>query len=1024
MKKLNKIFSIVLTAAIMTSLLLTSAIPVSAGTQAWSEDLKTPSTTGMVLNTTINNASVFAQSPVDGALYAAVQDDASAATVTIATVAPGDGAGATATATVVNGVVTALTLTAGGSGYTGETVTVTISGSGTGATATGTVTGDVVSAVTLTAGGTNYGAKLLKSTDGGRTWSSFTTGGLPAPAVAIAPSKTEADVLFMVTAKTLYRSNDGGKTWATILSTGETFTALDVAIWQGRYFAIVGTDNTATSGGVLYWDENSISNNLVSWGAPSPFGAAVTTLKLSPTFGSDRAIIATGANRISVNINGGAWGAILPDITTAGTVTDIALPSDFNAQTNPAYFVVNGTNAIRVVGSTPVVLTTTLNAWTNIDVFGAFNAGNAQILLGDAAGNVAKSTNSGFSFSAVTLRSVAAAPATTAFVMFDKDYATNMKAYVLNASEALNVSIDGMTYFNQWSLVNETGTINGMDMAANGDIYARTVTANTLWRYFGGVWERIGTGLNATDMVFISPNYATDKTVMIANMGSANAIRVSANNGNSFAAMLSAPGSFVGAADVVTSVFVVNNSTVIVGSANGVITTNTSPFFWTEASVFGAGYNVTDIQAASTGDLLAAATNGTATKVAKSTDNGTTWTVLKTDGTGIIGDGAAKAFVAAADDYATTGNVFVAVDAALYRYPVAKTVSATNWQTVTTTGSTPSTGLVTAAGAGNTDEGNGVVYVSATDTTVDRVRGKMNASDALAAASSNVAQLFVTADAAGNKLWALGADGKIYNYVDTMAKGISGVAASDIVSTTSIFLGIVTTTNTATISWDAMPNATGYSYAVNTTKQTNLYTGAITGTTGATVTTADLTGLAADTTYFVSVWANAPVSSFMGTSSFTTVVGTPTPAMNLAPAAGAVNVPVKPTFDWADVPGAVSYEVWVDTKADFSTAVKATTPISAYAWTGADLANNTSYYWQVRAVTGTGTSGWVTSVFTTELAVEPPVTVTSTTQPNITLTQLPAPEAATPGYIWIIIAIGGILTVLVIVLIVRTRRVV
>ncbi|MEN8615486.1 hypothetical protein ABFB09_09505, partial [Dehalogenimonas sp. THU2] len=135
------------------------------------------------------------------------------------------------------------------------------------------------------------------------------------------------------------------------------------------------------------------------------------------------------------------------------------------------------------------------------------------------------------------------------------------------------------------------------------------------------------------------------------------------------------------------------------------------------------------------------------------------------------------------------------------------------------------------------------------------------------------------------------------------------------------------------------------------------------------------------------------------------------------------NVPVKPTFDWADVPGAVSYEVWVDTKADFSTAVKATTPISAYAWTGANLANNTSYYWQVRAVTGSGTSGWVTSVFTTELAAPPVVTVTqpAPTQTNITLT---VPATETPSYIWIIIGVGGLLTILVIVLIVRTRRVV
>jgi len=52
---------------------------------------------------------------------------------------------------------------------------------------------------------------------------------------------------------------------------------------------------------------------------------------------------------------------------------------------------------------------------------------------------------------------------------------------------------------------------------------------------------------------------------------------------------------------------------------------------------------------------------------------------------------------------------------------------------------------------------------------------------------------------------------------------------------------------------------------------------------------------------------------------------------------------------------------------------------------------------------------------------QPPVVVEENPTPNITLT---VPEAETPGYIWAIIAVGAILTIAVIVLIVRTRRVV
>ena len=67
----------------------------------------------------------------------------------------GGGAGAIAVATVVNGVVTAVTVLSGGSGY-GSAPSVSITGSGTGATFTATVSGGAVAAVTVTAGGSNY----------------------------------------------------------------------------------------------------------------------------------------------------------------------------------------------------------------------------------------------------------------------------------------------------------------------------------------------------------------------------------------------------------------------------------------------------------------------------------------------------------------------------------------------------------------------------------------------------------------------------------------------------------------------------------------------------------------------------------------------------------------------------------------------------------------------------------------------------------------------------------------------------
>ncbi|MEN8615109.1 hypothetical protein ABFB09_07495, partial [Dehalogenimonas sp. THU2] len=864
MKKLNKFFSVLLTAALLSGMLVSTALPVSAKTQAW-DNFKVPATgTGMVLETTFDNANAFAQSPVDGALYASVTDTA----------------------------------------------------------------------------GPTY--NLLKSTDGGRTWKSITTAAWTAAAVAIVPSATEANVVFLATASTLYKSMDGGVTFTTIVGVpvGDAITALDVAMFGGRYIAVIGTDGLGVmTAGVYFWDANDVFNNLNPVGTTT-FGMPVLTLSMAPSFATDRTVVAAGVSGgttvVRVNVNGGAWGAALADVTLGAaaavpSAADIAFPTDFNVVTSPIYFVAVADadaadgGVYRVIGTTPLRIDATVTS-NNIDVDGAFNSGTAKIMVGTSAGTVNKSTNSGFSFSAVTLRSFVA---NTAFVLFDKDFATNGVAYVLNvgATGAFNVSIDGATVFNQWSLINDTLTdIPELAIAANGDMFMIS-NSGSLWRYFGATWERVATGMDTATILKVSPNYATDKTVFYAVAGSAAAIQVSTNSANKFAAMTTAPGSFDGIANPVYSFLPLNNSTVVVGDNAGKIMVNTSAFFWTEAVIFAAGYTVTDIQAAANGDLFAVAVNATLVKAAKSTDGGATWTAVT--GTAGITNSAAAAFIAPANDYATSSNFFIAAGTSLYR-----------GTTAIATLTTAATGVVTAPGAGNADEGNGVVYAGDSGSaTVERVLGKLGTADAGSLSTTNapaqVDQLFVTVVADGNMIWATDG-GKIYNYTDTLAKGVTGIATSNIVSTTSVFLGIVTTTNTATISWDAMTNATGYVWAVDTTKvakQSDAAAAFKFGTT-TTATTANLTGLAADTTYFVSVWATADsgtVGSFMGTSSFTTVVGTPTPAMNLAPAAGATNVPVKPTFDWADVPGAVSYEVWVDTKADFSTAVKATTPISAYA---------------------------------------------------------------------------------------------
>jgi P22 coat protein - gene protein 5 len=70
--------------------------------------------------------------------------------------APSPGSGAILTPVVSGGVVTSVTITAGGSGYTSAPVIQFVGGTGNGATATCTVSSGAINAVTVTAGGNNY----------------------------------------------------------------------------------------------------------------------------------------------------------------------------------------------------------------------------------------------------------------------------------------------------------------------------------------------------------------------------------------------------------------------------------------------------------------------------------------------------------------------------------------------------------------------------------------------------------------------------------------------------------------------------------------------------------------------------------------------------------------------------------------------------------------------------------------------------------------------------------------------------
>jgi hypothetical protein len=662
---------------------------------------------------------------------------------------------------------------------------------------------------------------------------------------------------------------------------------------------------------------------------------------------------------------------------------------------------------------------------------------------------------------------------------------------------------------------------------------------DSIWRWDGTWFERVFLGgrtllptsgtlptwpmntvVGTATMVRVSSAYATDKTVFYAAPGGI-VLSYSTNNGQTWRGQLTNIGYTDGYVNQIQSLLVVDGNTQYVGSvvpgwlgATGavpattaagsrVIKTSSNGIFWSETVLKDVGGTartgaVTDVSVASNGDLFAVVTDPANTYAFKSTDAGVTFNAfvdpnLATNDAWLASS--TGAWIDAAADYATTGNVFVTLGSAggVYRFVSTAATSVRGWLRVD--GNTwdangnvgTGSGMVVAAGGpGATAEGSGMIY--ATDASgategVSRIRGLSTQAEALDGPVTFTG-LWASSVAAGNvQLWTIGGT-SLYTYVDTL-----GVAGSGVTNLSSTYSGVVvygldlqalfpSGYFTNVIKWNALPNAVVYRVyitdEVNDPASSNLY-----ATTGGVGTDFDTTAtqlaiplLAPNTTYFVSVWAKTtdttpstlptvwPCSSFrFNMVTFTTAPAVPNWTPNLSPMSGANNVPVNTSFDWDDVVGATSYEYQIaEGNAIPSGTATVSLTVSSY-FPPAKLKFETGYMWRVRAMNGTVPGEWVTSVFTTAAApppvvtVPPAVTVTIPTQPpaptptinlpqptvivnpapiTITIppgTTLPAPtlvmpEAETPVYIWIIVAVGALLTIAVIVLIIRTRRVV
>jgi hypothetical protein len=144
----------------------------------------------------------------------------------------------------------------------------------------------------------------------------------------------------------------------------------------------------------------------------------------------------------------------------------------------------------------------------------------------------------------------------------------------------------------------------------------------------------------------------------------------------------------------------------------------------------------------------------------------------------------------------------------------------------------------------------------------------------------------------------------------------------------------------------------------------------------------------------------------------------------IAPKNGELDLPISDVgFSWTEVPKGTSYSFALSPNANLTSAlVSQEVSGTAFKFAG-PLGYDKVYYWQVKAWKGTTllSTSSIGVFHTMAKAVEPPPPLVVEPAPAPVL-QIPPAQQITPTWIYAMIGIGAALAVVVIVLIVRTRR--